>query len=65
MKRPLYFIRVNGLAASRDMPHDKALAAADQAHAARPDAVIELVQVSPSGGELGNFLIYPAAKAQP
>lgn len=61
MKRPLYFIRVNGLAASRDLPQDKAIKAADQAHKARPDAVIELVQVNPAGGDFGGFLLYPEA----
>lgn len=61
MKRPLYFVRVNGLAASRDLPHDKALAAADQAHQARPDAVIELMQVNPAGGVFGGFQLYPEA----
>lgn len=62
MKRPAYFVRVNGLAASRDMSHNKALKAADQAHAARPDAVIELVQVNPENGkEVGHFKLYSEA----
>ena len=47
MTRPKYFIRVNGMAASRDMTHGRAMKAADQAHAARPDAVISIVQVHP------------------
>jgi hypothetical protein len=51
MKRCRYFIRVNGLAASRDLAYDKALRACDQAHASRPDAVIELVQLNPADGK--------------
>jgi len=47
MPRTKYFIRVNGMAASRDMSHGRAMKAADQARAARPDAVISLVQVDP------------------
>lgn len=62
MTRPLYFVRVNGLAASRDMTQDRAMKAADQAHAARPDAVISVVQVNPeTGGTLGEFKLYPEA----
>lgn len=62
MTRPLYFVRVNGLAASRDMTQDRAMGAADQAHKARPDAVITLVQVNPeTGKEFGEFKLYPEA----
>lgn len=59
MLRPRYFVRVNGLAASRDMTQDRAMKAADQAHQARPDAIITLVQVNPeTGKEFGEFKLY-------
>ena len=60
MTRPLYFVRVNGLAASADMTQDRAMKAADQAHTARPDAVISIVQVNrESGATFGEFVLYP------
>jgi hypothetical protein len=60
MHRPRYFVRVNGIAASRDMTQDRAMKAADQAHVAGPDAVISLVQVNPETGHaFGEFQLYP------
>ena len=62
MKRPRYFVRVNGLAASADMLHARALSAADRAIAARPDAVISLVQVCPdTARELGELVLHRPA----
>jgi hypothetical protein len=61
MTRPQYFIRVNGMAASRDMTHGRAMKAADQAHAARPDAVISIVQVHPETRQaFGEFVLFSA-----
>jgi len=58
-RRPLYFIRVNGIAASRDMSGAKAELAAQQAIASRPDAVIELVQIDrASGTEVGSIRLH-------
>jgi hypothetical protein len=50
ISRPKYFVRVNGLAASRDLSGVAAQRAADRAMAARPDASIELVQIDPTTG---------------
>jgi hypothetical protein len=62
MKRPRYFVRVNGLAASADMHHDRALAAADRAITARPDAVISLAQVDPATDRvMGEFILHRPA----
>jgi hypothetical protein len=61
-KRPQYFVRVNGIAASADMTQDRAMKAADRAHAARPDAVISMVQVHPETRQaFGEFVLYRGA----
>ena len=61
MKSSKYFVRVNGMAASRDMTHGRAMKAADQAHAARPDAVISIVQVDPETHKACDELVLFAA----
>jgi hypothetical protein len=62
MIRPQYFVRVNGIAASADMTQDRAMKAADRAHAARPDAVISMVQVHPETRQaFGEFVLYCGA----
>ena len=62
MIRPQYFVRVNGIAASADMTQDRAMKAADRAHAARPDAVISIVQVHPETRQaFGEFVLYCGA----
>lgn len=56
IKTPRYFVRVNGIAASRDLPGARAHAAAEQAMAARPDAAVEIVQIDPATDkELGSI----------
>jgi hypothetical protein len=59
MKRPRYFVRVNGIAASADLSHARALSAADQAIESCPDAVITLAQVCPETNRvLGEFILH-------
>ena len=61
--RKVHFIRINGIAASRDFgpgqtaQMDRAL---DQAIAARPDAVISLVQAY-GDKEIGEFIVHNPA----
>lgn len=63
MTRLAYFIRVNGLAASRDRSYNYTLKAAKQAQKARPDAVISLVKVNcDTGKEVEELRLYPESK---
>jgi hypothetical protein len=56
--RPIYFVYVNGLAASRPLSGAAAQRAADKAMAARPDASVEIVQVdSDTGRRIGSFVL--------
>lgn len=52
-----FYVRVNSLAASQELPRRQAEIALDQALIARPDATIEFVELSPDGVELGAFVI--------
>jgi hypothetical protein len=51
MKGPTFFLRINGLAATRDFAGRNTDRYLDRCIANRPDAVIDLVQVNPATGK--------------